>query len=97
MKPIIDDKLVNHLALLGRLELTKEEKVLLQENLSEILEYVDKLKSLKTDKIQPLLHTFESHNVFRPDEIKPSLPRDESLKNAPDKEAGFFRVPRVIE
>lgn len=97
MKLTIDEKLINHLALLSRLEPTPIEKTNLQKNLNEILEYVEKLKAINTDKIQPLVHSLEMHNVFRPDEVKPGLTRDEAMKNAPEKEAGFFRVPRVIE
>lgn len=97
MKLTLDEKLINHLALLARLEPTPAEKVNLQKNLNEILEYIEKLKTLNTDKIQPLVHSLEMHNVFRLDESKPSLSREEALKNTSDKEAGFFRVPRVIE
>jgi len=97
MNPIIDEKLIDHLSLLARLEPTPDEKNSLQKNLNEILEYVEKLKSLKTDNIEPLVHSMEMNNVFRSDEVKPGLTREETLKNAPEKEAGFFRVPRVIE
>ena len=93
----IDNKLINHLSLLARLESTESEKEGLAKNLTEILDYAEKLKSIDTNNIEPLVHTFEKQNVFRKDESQPSLSRDETLKNAPDKEAGFFRVPRVIE
>jgi len=97
MKPKIDDKLINHLALLSRLELSDKEKESLQKNLAEILGYVDKLESLNTKDIKQLLHTMDSKNVFRPDEAKPGLSKEDALQNAPAKEAGFFKVPRVIE
>jgi aspartyl-tRNA(Asn)/glutamyl-tRNA(Gln) amidotransferase subunit C len=97
MKPKIDDKLINHLALLSRLELSDKEKESLKRNLSEILGYVDKLESLNTKDIKQLLHTMDNKNVFRPDEAKPGFSKEEALQNAPEKEAGFFKVPRVIE
>jgi len=93
----IDEKLIDHLALLARLELAATEKNALRQNLAEILDYVEQLKALDTDQIQPLVHTLEMTNVFRPDEVKPGLTREDALKNAPEKEAGFFKVPRVIE
>lgn len=93
----IDDKLVNHLALLARLELAPTEKKALRKNLAEILDYVEQLKAVNTQEVQPLVHALEMTNVFRPDEVKPGLSREEALKNAPAKEAGFFKVPRVIE
>lgn len=93
----IDDKLTEHLAKLARLELAATEKANLRKNLTEILSYVEKLKSLDTINVHPLVHTMEQQNIFRPDEVKPGLTRDEALQNAPDKTAGFFKVPRVIE
>ena len=64
--------------------------------LNEILNYVDKLNELDTENVEPLSHPVEEFNKFRDDELKPSIEREEALKNAPDRTDEFFKVPKVI-
>lgn len=96
MKPVINEGLLNHLALLGRLEPSPSEKKSMSGHLAKILEYVEKLKEVNTDQVEPLVHTQQMQNVFRADQAKEGLNRADALSNAPDKEAGHFKVPRVI-
>ena len=63
---------------------------------NEILNYVEKLNELDTDNVEPLNHPIENVNVFREDELKPSVDTEEALKNAPDRTDEFFKVPKVI-
>jgi aspartyl-tRNA(Asn)/glutamyl-tRNA(Gln) amidotransferase subunit C len=93
----IDTKLVDHLAKLARLKLNPSESEKMTAELTKILEYVEQLNKLDVAKVEPLVHAFEQHNVLRVDENKPSLPKDKVLANAPDKDKGFFKVPKVIE
>ncbi len=93
----ITKKEVEHVALLARLRLTEEEKSAFLRQLDSILSYMDKLNELNTDGIEPTTHSMPISNPYRKDEVKPSLPREDALKNAPEKEDGFFRVPRIIE
>ena len=88
---------VEHIAALARLELTAEEKAMFQEQLSSILEFADQLQELDTESIPPTASVLPLHSVFRPDEVTPSLPSDELFRNAPDIEAGSFRVPPVLD
>ena len=88
---------VEHIAALARLELTAEEKTKFQEQLSSILEFADQLQELDTESIPPTASVLPLHTVFRPDEVMPSLSRDELFRNAPDTEAGSFRVPPVLD
>lgn len=97
MKPVINKELINHLALLSRLEPSPEEKESMLGHLAKILEYVEKLKEVNTDQVEPLVHTHQMQNVFREDKPKEGLTREDALNNAPDKEAGHFKVPRVIK
>lgn len=90
-------KEVDHVAKLARLALTEEEKEQLAGQLNDILAYVDKLNQLDTEGVEPLAHVFPAVNVFREDEVRPSLPIEEVLRNAPDKEGRFFKVPSVLE
>ncbi len=89
-------KEVEHVALLARLELNDDEKHLFAEQLSSILEYVDKLNELPTDGVEPLTHILPVYNVFRQDEIKPGSPREEILANAPLVEDGQYKVPKIM-
>lgn len=87
---------VEYVAGLAQLELSEEEKETFTHQLDSILSYMDKLNELDTENIEPTSHVLPIHNVFREDEVKPSLPLEEALANAPDPKDGFFRVPRVI-
>ena len=89
---------VLHVARLARLEFTQEEVEAFTHQLNNILQYVDQLKELDTQDVEPTFHALAQTNVMREDEVKPSLPQDEALANAPDRdERGFFRVPRIIQ
>lgn len=65
--------------------------------LSNILEQFEVLKSVNTDNVQPTAHSIPLNNVWREDVARPSLREDEVLANAPDKEEGFIKVKQVLE
>jgi len=88
---------VEHVALLARLELSEGEKKLFTTRLTKILEYPEKLDELNTDDVEPLFHVVPLSNVFREDEVKPSLPLEKVLKNAPKASHDCFNVPKIIE
>lgn len=88
---------VQHIALLSRLEFGAEQADAFAAQLSRILEHVDQLGKLDTDGIEPTSHALKLTNVMRPDATRPSLSNAEALANAPDKEAGCFRVPPIIQ
>ncbi|MDX9753736.1 MAG: Asp-tRNA(Asn)/Glu-tRNA(Gln) amidotransferase subunit GatC [bacterium] len=88
---------VKHIALLSRLELTEDEADLFTTHLDEILVYVEKLQSLDVSHIEPISHAVPLFNVMRDDRVDPSLTQETALHNAPDQEAGCFRVPKVTE
>ena len=93
----IDKEMVEKVAMLSRLELSTTEKEQMTEQLNDILEYADELKELETEEIEPTAHALPIKNVFREDEVKESLARDDALKNAPQQEKGSFKVPEIIE
>ncbi len=88
---------VEHAAKLARLAITESEKETYSQQLSNILTYIEKLKELDTSKVEPTSHVLPMKNVFREDEVRLSLSREEILKNAPDRTEEFFRVPKIIE
>jgi aspartyl-tRNA(Asn)/glutamyl-tRNA(Gln) amidotransferase subunit C len=94
MKVTIAD--VEYIAQLARLTYSDEEKQKLTEQFNTILEYIETLNELNTDNVEPLSHVIELSNVIREDEVKPSLPVEEVLKNAPAKSEDFFKVPKVL-
>lgn len=93
----IDLATVEHVAKLSRLALSEEELKLFQTQLSNILEYIDKLKMLDTTNVEPLSHPLGLRNVFREDQVKPSTPREEALSNAPAKTDEAYKVPVVVD
>jgi aspartyl-tRNA(Asn)/glutamyl-tRNA(Gln) amidotransferase subunit C len=87
---------VEHVAGLARLSFTGEEKEKLVGELNEILHYMEQLNRLDTTDVEPLSHVIELSNVLRDDVLRPSLPRENILRNAPAKTERFFKVPKVI-
>jgi aspartyl-tRNA(Asn)/glutamyl-tRNA(Gln) amidotransferase subunit C len=88
---------VRKVAKLGRLELSDADLVLMQHQLSAILDYVTQLNELDTTDVEPLAHPLPIENVFRPDEPVPSLPVDAALQNAPSRVGEYFGVPAVFD
>lgn len=89
-----DVKYVAHLARLG-LSPAEEEKMGGQ--LKSILAYIEKLKELDVSTVEPTAHAVPLVNVFRADEVQPSLSNEEALRNAPAKANGLFIVPKIVE
>ena len=87
---------VAHVASLARLSLTPEELELFTEQLGDVLEHAADVEALELDDVEPLAHPIPLVNVLRPDEVTPSLDRDEVLSQAPAAEDGQFRVPRIL-
>ncbi len=92
----ITRKDVEYIAQLARLRFKDEELENFTHQLNEILNYVEKLNELDTTNVEPLNHPVENVNVFRSDELKPSVQTEAALKNAPDRTDDFFKVPKVI-
>jgi len=88
---------IEHVARLARLDLSEPEKERMRSQLDAILTYIDKLRRLNTDNVEPTSHAIPMVNVMREDELRPCLPREEMLANAPEREGDFVRVPRIIE
>ena len=88
---------VEHIAELARLRLSEEEKARYREQLSAILDYVSQLQELDTTGIPPTSSALPAHSGLRPDEPRPGLTTQALLSNAPQVEAGEFRVPPVLE
>lgn len=88
---------VGHVADIAWINIAEKEKVEISEKLSTILSYMQKLEELDTDNVAPMAHMAPVTNVLREDCILESLCAEDVFRNAPDKEKGFFKVPRIIE
>ena len=91
--PVIDREQVLHVARLARLSLSEEEVERMAGELSGILDHVDRIGELDLEDVAPTAHVVELENVLRPDEPRPSWPKDVVLEQAPDPADGAFRVP----
>lgn len=88
---------IRWVAHLARLELTEPELQTLARQLTSILDYVNQLQQVDTEGVEPLAHPLPIHNVFREDELTPSLPVASALANAPDRRGDFYAVPAVLD
>ena len=91
---MIDRDQVLHVARLARLRLTDEEVERFQRELSTILDHIETINEIEgLEEVEPTSHVVEVENVLRPDEPRPSWPREKVLEEAPDVAEGGFRVP----
>ena len=88
---------VKYVAQLARLSLTPDEEKKIGAQLGNILGYIEKLSELDVTNIEPTAHAVPLTNVTRADEVRPSLPHEEALRNAPRQAGGLFIVPKIVE
>ncbi len=92
---MIDDATIRHVARLARLRLSDAEEQVMREELSGILEHIDAIRAMDLDGVEPTTHVVELENVLRADVPRPSLSRDEALREARNTVDGEFAVPRM--
>jgi aspartyl-tRNA(Asn)/glutamyl-tRNA(Gln) amidotransferase subunit C len=93
----VNDELVDKLAHLSRLKFDALEKEEIKNDLQKMIAFVEKLNELDTTGVEPLLHMTDEVNVLRDDQVEGSITREEALKNAPEHDQQFFKVPKVIK
>jgi len=109
----VTDKDVAHVADLANLELTEEERTHMVRDLNSILEYIDRLNQLDTDRVEPMAQVSDRYGVDQSkigserfaygsrqdilEGLRKSLPHEEAIRNAPEGDENFFKVPKVIE
>ncbi|MBL7118531.1 Asp-tRNA(Asn)/Glu-tRNA(Gln) amidotransferase subunit GatC [Candidatus Bathyarchaeota archaeon] len=92
----VDDETVVHISSLVNIKLSEEEVSLLAQQLNEILEYFRGIDEVDTRNVEPTFHVMDIKNVLREDQVSPSLPNVMAIKNAPKKENGLFKAPRIL-
>ena len=93
----VNDKMIDKLAHLSRLQFNETEKKEIRTDLQRMIAFVEKLNELNLDGVEPMLHMSDEVNVLREDEVKGSVSREDALKNAPLHDEQFFKVPKVIK
>ena len=88
---------VEYVADLARIKLEPAEIKTFESQLGHVLEHVAKLNEVDVSQVEPLAHSFPIYNVFREDELRPSLDRQAALSNAPQQAQGLFIVTKVVE
>jgi aspartyl-tRNA(Asn)/glutamyl-tRNA(Gln) amidotransferase subunit C len=88
---------IEHIADLARLNLSDNEMEKLTSEMGNIIGFFDKLNELDTSNVKPMEHVIPIRNVFREDHVSQSYDRDKILANAPVKEDGCFKVPKIVE
>jgi aspartyl-tRNA(Asn)/glutamyl-tRNA(Gln) amidotransferase subunit C len=93
----VNDLLIDNLAKLSHLSFNEQEKKEIRADLQEMISFIEKLKEVNTDGVAPLLHMSSNVNMLREDVVQGSVSREEALKNAPETDGTFFKVPKVIK
>ena len=92
----IDDQIIDKISRLAYLEFGEEEKEKIRQDLEQILTFVEKLRELDTENVEPLVYLSDKTDVLREDRMIPTLSTEEALLNAPERSGCFFKVPKVI-
>lgn len=93
----VNEELIDKLAKLSRLSFETDEKKAIMKDLERMLEFVEQLKEVDTEGIEPLIHINPEVNVLREDSVTEELSQKEALKNAPEHDSFYFKVPKVVE
>jgi aspartyl-tRNA(Asn)/glutamyl-tRNA(Gln) amidotransferase subunit C len=93
----ITDDLIDYIGELSRLGLSAEEKEARKRDLTDILNYIDRLNELDTEGLPEMTHPFDAVNRFRDDVVRNGDRREEMLRNAPDRKGDYFKVFRTVE
>ena len=93
---MLEKKDIERIADMASIKLSDSEAEKFAGQLDGILQYVDKIKEVDTEDLKPTLYPVSLENIFREDEVRPSLDREKVLNNAPEEKDGQFRVPRIM-
>jgi len=93
---MLDKKIVKKVAEVARLNLSEEELNKFSEDMESILHAFRDMQNVETSRVKPTFQPVETKNVLREDRIEPSLSQEDALKNAKQKEKGYFKGPRAI-
>lgn len=87
---------VQKVAKLAKLQFNEEETALIQKDLSKMLAFVDQINQVDTEAVLPLTHMNQEANVLREDDVEETITQEQALKNAPQKDSDYFKIPKVL-
>ena len=93
----INNKLIKNLADLAKLKFNKTSSEEIKSDLEKMIGFIDKLSEINTDGVEPLIYLSDEVNVFRDDKVSSEVSQKEALKNAPEKDSDYFKVPTVLK
>ena len=93
----VNNKLIQDIAKLSKLKFDERSSEKMKADLEKILAFVNKLNKIDTEGIEPLIYMSDETNVLRADEISEQTAQDQALKNAPQKDSDYFKVPTVLK
>jgi aspartyl-tRNA(Asn)/glutamyl-tRNA(Gln) amidotransferase subunit C len=93
----VNNKLIEDLSRLAKLEFDEKSTEKMKGDLEKIISFVDKLSEIDTEGVEPLIYLSEEVNVLRTDEIANEVSQEDALKNAPQKDSDYFKVPTVLK
>lgn len=93
----VNNETVDKIATLAKLEFNDEAKNAIKEDMNKMLDFVGKLSELDTENVEPLIYMLDEEPSLRIDEVKGHVDQQEGLKNAPQKDSDYFKVPKVIK
>ncbi len=93
----VDDKLVTNLSKLAKLKFDKNSSEKMKSDLRKMLEFIDAISQINTDKVDPLIYLSDEVNVLRNDIITNEISQKDALKNSPQKDSDYFKVPTVLK
>ncbi len=93
----VDKDTIDRVAALAKLRFNEEEKENVREELSKIITFCEKLNEIDTEGVEPLIFLGEEINIFRDDEPVLEITKEEALKNAPQKDSDYFKVPKFLD
>ncbi|MEN9699309.1 MAG: hypothetical protein RLZZ301_507 [Bacteroidota bacterium] len=93
----VTEELIDHIAHLSRLSFEGQDKQAIQQDMERMIAFVDKLSELDTTGVEPLIFMSEEVNRLRDDEAVQSISHEEALRNAPQKDSDYFRIPKVLD
>lgn len=92
----VTEKIIDELAKLARLQFDSEKKTSIKKDMEKMLSFVEKINEVNTDGVEPLIHMSAEINRVREDVSKVTVTKEEALKNAPQKDSDFFKIPKVL-
>jgi aspartyl-tRNA(Asn)/glutamyl-tRNA(Gln) amidotransferase subunit C len=93
----VNDKMIDHLSHLARLEFNGDERERIKADLQKIIGFVDQLSAVNVDGVEPLIFMTDTENVLREDIQKDTITQAEALKNAPVHDSDYFKIPTVLK